>query len=132
MEQDELTKHFGPKRCAKPLPKRKTRDELLASAIRGGSKWKGEPGVVALLEAFETVVEPPRSQWMRKQWYAGARDFLEEHGEDCELLVDTARHLMGRGMCVTTPRACIKTAFSLKQKMHNSEEYRRSYLEGEL
>ena len=121
---------FGPSKVVESP--RKSRDELMVEMLRGGSRWKCEEHIASLLDAFETVVEAPISNYMKKLWVAGARDFHAEFGEDTELLVETARHLIGKGMDVPSPRSCIKTAFSRKRKRHDDEAYRQSYLKGWL
>ena len=129
-KQDLFEELFGPSKVVETP--RRAREEVLADALRGGTRWRGEAPVVSLLEAFEELVDPPRGEYMRKLWRSGARAFHEEFGEDTELLVEAARLLLSRGYYAPTPWSCIKTAFSLKRGKRDDEGWRRSYLEGEL
>lgn len=65
------------------LPPRKTPDEVMATALQGGSRWNCEDRLRLTLDAFVECWpdNEPRSKLIRSEHYHAARKLVDEVGE---------------------------------------------------
>ena len=91
-------------------------------------------GVADMLDAFVeySLLDPPRSSQAKASWRRGMRNFIEEYGEDKDLLRKTIQFMKNRGWYVVDPHSIFKSARILKSDSNDadSEQSRRRYLEG--
>ena len=110
-----------------------------------GTNWPHtEERIRNVLDAFADCQEyVPRDKFRRKQWKAGARDFVDAHGEDGALLkqawelyldIDWMRR---QTIIISTPRSLISFAQKVKDNKiereardPDSEEVIKKYAEG--
>jgi len=100
----ELDKFFGEcEQVAMPTTKR--------------TNWpKTEEYLRPVLDAFQDMAGFEPKGFLRKQWVAGARDWVSVFGEDTSLLRLAVEEMRQRNLSIITPRSCISVASELKQK----------------
>jgi hypothetical protein len=109
----ELDKVFGPREQYDPtLGPRLHRDELMAKALQGGTRWHCEERIRTTLDAFFECWPgiAPRSPDGRRMHYAASRALVDEVGEmEAPAFVRWAATVVRQ----EAPRLTVKTARSL-------------------
>ena len=77
-----------------------------------------QAGVARMLDHFVaySLLDPPRSKRELGGWRKGIRVFMEEYGENVELMEKTIRFMKNEGWFITSPFSIIKTARMLNKK----------------
>ena len=113
------------------------RQRLLRATAIGmagnGRSWRCEEPVRAILAKFSELMDmEPRDKRTRKEWTVGGRAFVEQVGEDAELLERAFREMDKRMLTIKTPRSLIAVALELRRRGGDSYELRGRYLGGVL
>lgn len=111
------------------LPERKTGEELLASALQGGTRWHCEERIRLTLDAFFECWPYllPRSYPLRQQHYAAARVIVDEVGElEAPAFVRWARTVIVGEFPLLTIKSCRSLVFLL-ERWREREAYAKKY-----
>ena len=78
-----------------------------------------------ILDCFQDIAGFEPKGFLRKQWVAGARDWVSVFGENTDLLRLAVEEMRQRKLTIITPRSCISVASEIKRNQPDPDRFRK-------